>query len=144
MTRLSLILFGLGIPALAAASAPLVDYVVENASSIPDPLVAWDGPSAMGAAVFVESGCVDCHRAPGFEGGPNIGPDLADAGARLTPGEIRLMIVEPAISTPETEMPAYYSVGIAGAVDDDLVGRTRLSAEEVEQLVAWLSSLKAE
>ncbi len=130
--------------AAMAAEVPLVDYVVENASSIPEPLAEWSGPVATGAAVFAAEGCADCHRAPGHESGPNIGPDLAGVGDRLTTGEIRLMIVEPSIAVTNSEMPAYYAVGIAGEVEDDQVGRTRLSATEVEQLVAWLATLTAD
>lgn len=127
-----------------SANEALVDYIVVDAASIPAPLVAWDGPAEAGAAVFAASGCADCHRAPGHEEAPRIGPDLAGIGNRLTQGEIRLMIVEPSISNPETEMPAYYSIGVVGEVEDDLVGRTRLGAAEVEQLVLWLSNLTTE
>ena len=55
---------------------------------------------------------------------------------------MRLMIVNPSIILPETEMPAYYEVGALGQVPDELVGRTRLTPTEIEQVVAWLASLK--
>ena len=126
----------------AAAEEPLVDYVVENAAAIPAPLAGWTGPAEAGAAVFGDAGCAECHAAPGFEDAPAIGPDLTGVGARLTEGEIRLMIVNPSIILPETDMPAYYEVGVLGEAPDELVGRTRLTPTEIEQAVAWLASLK--
>ena len=103
----------------------------------------WFFPSDIepGEAVFANAGCADCHAAPGYEDAPSIGPDLTDVGARLTEGELRLMIVNPAIVLPNTEMPAYYEVGVLGRAPDELVGRTRLAPTEIEQLVAWLSTL---
>lgn len=132
--RAALLLVTLIAPA-AAAEAPLVDYVVENAASIPAPLVEGAADPAAGAAVFDAAGCAGCH-------GADAGPDLAGVGARLSEGAIRLAIVNPAILWPETAMPAYYAIGRLGEVPDDLVGRTRLSAGEVEALVAWLAARK--
>lgn len=116
---------------VAAAAAEPVDYVVENAAAIPEPLAEWAGGPGPGAALWREAGCAECHesgRAPALDG----------AGARLTAGEIRLMIVEPRVVYPETEMPAYYTPGRAGEVEEAFVGRTRLTALEIEQLVAFL------
>ncbi|MFX3653947.1 MAG: hypothetical protein ACN6IW_00480 [Paracoccaceae bacterium] len=128
--RYTLLLLFLGV---AAARAEPVDFVVENASSIPEPLAEWIGGPGPGAALWREAGCAGCHetgRAPTLEG----------AGSRLTAGEVRLMIVEPRVVYPETEMPAYYTPGLAGEVEEALVGRTRLSALEIEQLVAFVLS----
>lgn len=129
------------IAGIAAADDRFVDYVVENASAIPEPLTDWSGDADIGASLFAATGCTNCHKAPGYDDAPNIGPDLTGIASRLSTGEIRLMIVEPSIRYAQTDMPAYYSIGIKGSVPDELVGRTRLSADEVEQLVAWLSTL---
>lgn len=125
----------------AAAEEALVDYIVENAAAIPAPL-APGGDAAAGPAIFEAAQCAGCHAAPGNEDAPPIGPDLAGVGARLTEGEIRLMIVAPMVPFPETEMPGYYIVGQIGEVPDELVGRTRLSALEIEHLVAWMKTLE--
>ena len=118
---------------VAGVAAEPLDYVVENAASIPEPLAEWAGGPAPGAALWREAGCAYCHER-------GRGPALEAAGARLTPGEIRLMIVEPRVVYPDTEMPAYYTPGRAGEVEEMLVGRTRLTALEIEQLVAFLLS----
>lgn len=124
-----------------AAEDVLVDYIVENASSIPAPLVEVETSGANGPSLFESAGCAECHAAPGYEDAPAIGPELYGVGDRLTAGEIRLMIVNPAILLPQTDMPAYYSIGQIGEVSDDLVGRTRLTAVEVEELVGWLATV---
>lgn len=125
--------------ALPALAAPPVDYTVTNAGEIGEPLS--DAPVDVddGAAVFASAGCDACHRARGFETAPDLGPDLSDVGRRLNEGAVRLMIVAPRVRAPDTKMPAYYDVGRYGAAPDEEVGRTRLSALEIEQLVAWLT-----
>ncbi|MEM7524295.1 MAG: c-type cytochrome [Pseudomonadota bacterium] len=141
MKRAALI-FALCAASPAAGDDALVDYVVENGASIPAPLVAVDDGAEAGAAVFAAAGCADCHKTPGDPDAPAIGPDLTDVGARLTAGEIRLMIVDPRIPLPDTEMPGYYAVGVFGEAPDELVGLTRLSAGDVERLVAYLSEFE--
>lgn len=117
----------------AAAAEPLADYVVEDAASIPAPLAPASGA---GDRLFAEH-CAGCHesgRAPG------PAPDLTDVSARLTEGEIRLMIVEPRIALPGTEMPAFYAPGRFGEAPEPMVGRTLLSAGEIEAIVAFLAA----
>lgn len=116
---------------IAALAEPLSDYIVLNARIIPAPLTDWSGDPAPGEALFATAGCAGCHDG-------TKAPDLADVKERMSEGEIRLAIVEPRILWPETDMPAYYEPGKSGEVEDELVGRTRLSALEVEQLVAYL------
>lgn len=118
----------------AAGAGTLVDYEVVNARAIPAPLTEWSGDPEEGAAAAARAGCFDCHN-PKL----NKGPRLDDVGERLSEGEIRLMIVEPRIRFPETTMPSYYAPGVYGEAPDELVGRTRLDAEEIEAIVAWLS-----
>lgn len=117
----------------AALAQELVDYVVEDAVSIPAPLADWSGGPGPGARLYAEAGCAACHDG-------EAGPELSEVAARLNAGEIRLMIVEPRIAFAETEMPAYYTPGRLGEGPDELVGRTRLTALEIEQIVAFLAA----
>lgn len=135
MRALASLLF---LPAVALAGDP-VAYTVVDGAEIPAPLAGVAGDPSKGAGVFAAAGCAGCHAVAGAEDGPAIGPSLAGVGARLAPGAIRLWIVDPTILAPETEMPSYHRVGLFGEVADDLVGRTRLTAADVEALVAWLS-----
>ncbi|MFV0474328.1 MAG: hypothetical protein ACK5MQ_09010 [Pikeienuella sp.] len=116
------------VPSGAPAGA-LVDYLVENGVAIPTPLAPWAGGPEPGAALYESAGCAGCHA------------DAGDFAARLTAGEMRLAIVEPRIPFPETMMPAYYTPGRFGEAPEALVGATRLSALEIEQIIAYLISV---
>ena len=59
-------------------------------------------------------------------------------------GTLRLWLVAPQVMNPETSMPTYYAVGQRTDESDPLYGSTRLSAAEIEALVAYLMRQKAE
>lgn len=90
--------------------------------------------------------CVLCHKVDElkvpFQG--NLGPDLSGIGTRLSSGQIRLRIMDASILNPATIMPPYYRTRGLHRVGDAFAGKTALSARQIEQLVAWLSSLEAE
>ena len=66
---------------------------------------------------------------------------LDGVGARLGPGEIRLWLVDPDVVAPGTAMPGYYLPGQRKGLDDPLYNGPRLTAGQIEDLVAWLSTL---
>jgi sulfur-oxidizing protein SoxX len=88
--------------------------------------------------------CLLCHSGPfpeeRFQG--TIGPDLRGTGARLSEGQIRLKIVDPGRLNPETIMPAYYRVIGLTRVAPAFRDKTVLSAEQIEDVVAFLATLK--
>jgi L-cysteine S-thiosulfotransferase len=90
--------------------------------------------------------CVICHSMP-IDGMPaeafgNLGPALAGVGSRLTPDAIRRRIVDPRAASPDTIMPAYaVSTGLY-RVQRAYVDRPILTAQEIDDVVAYLSSLK--
>jgi len=88
--------------------------------------------------------CLLCHSGPfpeeRFQG--NLAPDLTAVGARLSEGQIRLRIVDSAKINPQSIMPAYYrSEGLA-RVAAAFRGKTVLTAEQIEDIVAYLTTLK--
>ena len=87
--------------------------------------------------------CLLCHSAPlpeeKFQG--TIGPGLKGIGARYTEGELRLRIVDPRISNPDTIMPAYYRLDGLERVAPAFRGKTVLTAEQIEDVVAFLMTL---
>jgi L-cysteine S-thiosulfotransferase len=102
-----------------------------------------------GIAVVIDArkgNCVICHSMP-IDGMPaeafgNLGPALAGVGSRLTPDAIRRRIVDPRAASPDTIMPAYaVSTGLY-RVQRAYVDRPILTAQEIEDVVAYLSSLK--
>jgi sulfur-oxidizing protein SoxX len=106
--------------------------------------LAPSGNIARGREVFLSRDgghCVLCHSAPGASVAGNVGPPLAGIGGRLTPGQIRLRIVDITRVNPSATMPAFHRTD-GERVASTYAGRPALNAQQVEDLVAWLSSLK--
>lgn len=132
--------------ALAQAQAvALVPFVIEG-DAVPAPLTAEPGNAQRGLAIITntnEGACVLCHAVPEttqrFMG--NVAPTLAGVGARLSPPQLRLRVVDPTRVNPNTPMPSYYRVDGLNRVSQAYRGKPVLSAQQVEDVVAWLSSL---
>ncbi|WP_341913226.1 sulfur oxidation c-type cytochrome SoxX [Ferrovibrio terrae] len=125
----------------------LVPYVVKD-YAIEQSLTGKPGDAAKGRQWAITGGqgnCVICHKMPipevAFRIG-NVGPDLSEVGSRLTPAEIRMRIVNSKLLNEETIMPAYYRVSGLTRVAPAFANKPMLSAEQVEDLVAYLSTLK--
>ena len=88
--------------------------------------------------------CLLCHKGPfpeeRFQG--DLAPDLSGVGARLTEAEIRARIVDPSRANPDTIMPAYLKSEGLVRVAPSFRGKTILSAEQIDDVVAYLLSLK--
>ena len=114
-----------------------------------EPLTGVPGDAARGKAVAVNSdmgNCLICHRMPIAEvpegAAGDIGPDLAGVGARLSAAELRQRIVDPKAIDPETVMPAYHVADGLYRVQKKYEGASILTAQQVEDLVAYLETLK--
>ena len=128
-------------------SAGLVPYTVAG-YTIPQALTAVPGDPANGQRVAMnrEAGdCVLCHALPAMPTGAvhgNIGPPLAGVGARLNAGQLRMRVVDPTRINPDSVMPAYYRVQNLTQVASAYRGKPVLTAVEVEDVVAYLMTLK--
>jgi L-cysteine S-thiosulfotransferase len=91
------------------------------------------------------SACLLCHSGPfpepHLQG--NIGPPLDGVGSRLTTGEIRLRLVDPAKLNPDTVMPSYYTVDGLVRVARAWRGQPVLTAQQIEDVVAFLATLRS-
>jgi L-cysteine S-thiosulfotransferase len=132
-------------PATATVAAALALSVAADA--VPQPLAGAVGDPARGREIVVNrqlSLCLLCHSGPfpeeRFQG--SIGPDLQGTGARLTPGQIRLRIADPARLNAQTIMPSYYKVDGLARVAPAYRGKPILSAQQIEDIVAFLTTLK--
>src|SRR5437667_2573217 len=87
--------------------------------------------------------CLLCHTGPfpeeKFQG--TLAPDLAGAGTRWSEGELRLRVVDASRLNPATIMPPYYRVQGLTRVAPAFTGKPLLSAEQIEDVVAYLATL---
>ncbi|MGR8918572.1 MAG: sulfur oxidation c-type cytochrome SoxX [Gammaproteobacteria bacterium] len=142
-------LIALAAALLAGFAAPVgaapVPYVVEN-YAIDAPLTDQPGDPARGQAAMIDregGNCLGCHAVPlDAEFFGTTGPTLERVGARLTPGQIRLRLVDPKKVNPMTMMPAYYKTEGLHRVLPAFAGKTVLTAQQIEDIVAYLSSLR--
>ncbi len=114
--------------------------------SIPASLTGAKGDPARGRAIVTNRQvglCLLCHSGPfpeeRFQG--NLAPDLRSS-ARLNEGQIRARIVDPRKSNPESIMPAYFDTGGRTRVAPSFQGKTILNAEQIEDIIAYLLTLK--
>jgi sulfur-oxidizing protein SoxX len=103
------------------------------------------GNPARGREVFTsrEGGhCVLCHAVPGVTLAGNIGPDLAGIGARLNPAELRQRVSDMSRVSPATAMPSFHRTEDLARVDPQYAGKPVLSDAQLDDVVAYLSSLR--
>jgi L-cysteine S-thiosulfotransferase len=113
--------------------------------AIPRPLTAEPGDAARGRSIVAnrdQGGCTLCHAVPGETRFGNIAPPLAGVGARFSIAQLRLRIADSTRVNPETPMPAYYRTEGLTQVAVAFRGKPVLSAQQVEDVVAWLATLK--
>jgi L-cysteine S-thiosulfotransferase len=115
--------------------------------SLPSSLTGAAGDPAAGKKIVLDRHvglCLLCHSGPfpeeRFQG--NVAPSLAGVGARLSEGQIRLRIVDSSRANPDTIMPAYYKSEGLTRVAPAQRGKTVLSAQQIEDVVAFLVTLK--
>ena len=132
--------------ACAADPAPgiVVAYRVVG-DGIPEALAAGD--AARGKALVAArdpANCVLCHAVPDpaipFAG--NVGPPLAGVAARLSVPQLRLRVVDNLRVNPQTIMPSYYRLADLNGVAASYQGKTILTAPQVEDVVAYLATLR--
>lgn len=133
----------LGAPAQSETLRPF--RIVGDA--IPVSLTGAKGDPERGRAIVTNRQvglCLLCHSGPfpeeRFQG--NMAPDLAGAGARWSAGELRLRLVDARKINPATIMPPYYVVDGMNRVVPSLQGKPILTAEQIEDVVAFLTTLR--
>jgi L-cysteine S-thiosulfotransferase len=116
------------------------------ADAMEQPLTATPGDPARGREIVFgrDGNCLFCHAIPGsgerFMG--NIGPPLSGVASKLTAGQLRLRIVDPTRLKPDIVMPAYHRVEGLDQVARQYRGRPILQAQQVEDVIAYLLTLK--
>ncbi len=130
-----------------AQAEELVKFEIVGGERIDKSLTGQPGDPVNGRKLAIntkQGNCLACHVMPvpeqPFHG--NVGPDLSEAGGNLSEGEIRLRIVDSKVLNPDTIMPAFYRNDGYERVLKKFQGKTMLSAQQVEDVVAYVMTLK--
>ncbi len=131
----------------ASWAQELVAYNIVDEVSIPEPLTDQPGDPVKGREVAIsrkKGNCLACHVMPipeqSFHG--EIGPDLNGIASRYEIGELRLRVVNSKALNPDTMMPAFYRNDGFHRVAKKFQGKTILGPQEVEDLLAYLMTLR--
>lgn len=148
---------GLLLASLAASMSVSVGVLAEDtapgnvqvtALSIEQALTDTPGNAEQGREVFSDrklGNCLACHANSDmsdmlFHG--EVGPALDGVASRWKPEQLRTIVVNSKlVFTERTVMPAFYSLDVGENVREDLLGETILTAQQVEDLVAYLVTL---
>ena len=129
-----------------AAAQELRPYTVTG-DAIPQSLTGAPGDAERGLKIVTNRTvglCLLCHSGPypgeRFQG--TMAPDLTGAGSRWNEGQLRLRIVDAARLNPDTIMPPYYRLDGLNRVAPGFRGKAILTAEQIEDVVAYLVTLK--
>jgi sulfur-oxidizing protein SoxX len=139
-------LFAVLCSTLGYAQEPLRSYEIVG-DTIPKSLTGGKGDPARGRAIVLNRQvglCLLCHTGPfpeeRFQG--DLAPDLRGAGSRWSEGELRLRMVDARKLNPDTIMPSYYVVDGLDRVAKPFRGKPILTAEQIEDVVAFLTTLR--
>jgi sulfur-oxidizing protein SoxX len=134
------------VDALALLLALLVLAAATDA--LDTPLTAQAGDPARGRQIVEDrqaGDCLLCHAgpfpAPHLQG--TLGPSLTGVGSRLTAGQIRQRLVDARKLNPDTVMPPYYATDGLNRVAHRWQGKPALTAQQIEDVVAFLTTLRA-
>ena len=115
--------------------------------AIDQPLTDVPGDAVRGRAIVVNRQlglCLLCHSGPfaeeRFQG--DMAPDLTGVGARWSEGQLRLRLVDSRRLNPQSIMPSYRRTEGFERVGTAWQGKAVLSAQQVEDVVAFLRTLQ--
>ncbi|WP_417699093.1 sulfur oxidation c-type cytochrome SoxX [Pseudophaeobacter sp.] len=158
MKRLSLTLAAclIGSAALAAEVAPK-DVPFDEYGAVATSLTGTAGDAANGAVIAgtkSQGNCIACHQITALAEVPfhgEIGPSLDGAGDRWSEAELRGLMTNAKMTFDGTMMPAFYKVEGFIRPGDAYTGKAPtealtpiLSAQQIEDVVAFIATLKEE
>ena len=127
----------------------LVPYVIVDDVSIPKSLTGDAGDIKKGRSLAIsrkKGNCLACHSMPipekQFHG--ETAPSLYGVGNRLSEGELRLQLVNSKVTNEDTMMPSFYRTHGFNRPLKKFIGKSVLSAQEIEHIIAYLKTLKTD
>ena len=150
MKRITPLFAGAVLIAAATASAETMpgDVTIEDGVVVLS-LTGQAGDPAMGrewAAGRKLGNCLACHTTSDLKNQPfhgEVGPPLDGVGDRWNAGELRAILVNSkAVFGIETIMPAFYRTSGFNRTADKFEGKSILTAQQVEDVIAYLLTLK--
>ncbi len=133
----------------SGALPPFRIVASDGTDSIPDSLTGRPGDPAAGAKVVInrrQGNCLGCHqvsalKTESFHG--EVGPSLDGVADRWDAAHLRMIVVNPKhVFTDATVMPAFYRTDGLNRVRPEFQGKPILTAQQVEDVVAFLTTLK--
>jgi len=126
--------------------AAIVQFQV-IADGISEAIGGATGDAARGRALILAHGsanCLVCHalRDPDVRFSGNLGPQLGGIARTLSVAQLRLRVVDNMRVHPTTIMPSYYRIDGFDRVAGAYQGKPILDAKQVEDIVAYLATLK--
>ncbi len=134
--------------AVNSAWAETVKYEIVDGEAINASLTGQAGDAANGKKVFLnrkKGNCLACHVVSSLSDQPfhgQVGPPLDGVADRMSAGEMRLRVVNPKVTNEDTIMPAFYRTEGLERVLKNFQGKPILSAQEVEDVLAYLETMK--
>ena len=132
---------------VAAEIAPS-DVTLGEYGAVEVSLTGQPGDPESGAQVVMDrklGNCLACHANSDMADQPfhgEVGPMLDGVADRWSEAELRGMLVNSKNMFPGTIMPAFYVETGYTRPNEEFVGKTILTAQQIEDVVAYLSTLK--
>ena len=136
-----------GLSVQSLAEEPVAYEIVDD-EAIPASLTGGQGDPDKGRETFINrklGNCLGCHAVTELKAEPfhgEVGPPLDGIADIYGEGELRLRVVNPKVVNPDTIMPGFYVAEGLHRVAEDFQGKTILSADQVEDVIAYLMTLK--
>ena len=137
----------LAISALLALPTSSQSQIIWDGDAIPNSLSGKPGDPIKGRTLVTsrQNGlCILCHAGPfpeeRFHG--NLAPELKLIVANLSAAQLRARLVDPSKTSANTIMPSYFRIDHLQRVAPQFAGKTVLSAQEIEDVIAYLLTIK--
>ncbi len=137
----------LAISALLALPTSSQAQIIWDGDAIPNSLSGKPGDPIKGRIIVTsrQAGlCILCHAGPfpeeRFQG--NLAPELKLSVTNLSAAQLRARLVDPSKTSANTIMPSYFRIDHLQRVAPQFVGKTVLSAQEIEDVIAYLLTIK--